>query len=783
VPLLSHWKKYQNRKQMDNIFTNVEKAFYKEAKWQEITTRIPYIATESFPKLGLLSALSFIEWVAKNPKGLVSLPTGKTAQYFLEFTHLLLDNWDMEKGKKLLDKYGLAGFKKPNLGELTFVQMGEFYPISPKQHNSLNNQAISQYIDGLGLNKDKALLINSEEIKLAENKHFSEVFPDYSIDLTLRYREAKTRQEQLQQQSIFSIDNWCTVYENKIRERGGIGFFLGSIGPDGLIAFNTRGSDHYSSTRLTQTNFETQAITAADLGGIEVSRNRLVITIGLGTLGYNKNNKAIVYAAGEAIAETIKASLENEPSVTYPATSLQKLKNARFYLTEGAAVKLEDSINSYYTSSEWTHQKTERAVIELCQKINKFGHKLLLEDLKADKYCRLIPNLNANTVQTVIDSILAKLQKGMERETNQVYYHTGPHHDDIMLGIMPATNRQSRRASNELHFSVLTSGFTAVTNSFLYNLLIDTKDLINGGRIEMIHFPDFFKDGYKYKWDKDIYHYLDNIAAQNDEEKRRGVCHRVVRALVSIWELKSGDELRETIYEILTILKNSYDGGKNPPKIQKLKGMIREFEEELVWAHYGIMVKNVHHLRLGFYSGESNYEKDVLPILEDFRKYKPTVISLAMDPQGSGPDTHYKVLQAIAKAVEAWSQEEDLSNLRIVGYRNVWFKYNPWDVEVIVPVSLNALATLDKSFTECYITQVNASFPSYQLDGKFSELTQRVWFDQHKQIQFLLGKNFFYQNESPLLRATHGMIYHRELNVEQFLHEAFKLEKAIAGIL
>ena len=106
-----------------------------------------------------------------------------------------------------------------------------------------------------------------------------------------------------------------------------------------------------------------------------------------------------------------------------------------------------------------------------------------------------------------------------------------------------------------------------------------------------------------------------------------------------------------------------------------------------------------------------------------------------MDPQGSGPDTHYKVLQAIAKAVEEWDKEEDLGNLRIVGYRNVWFKYNPWDVEVIVPVSLNSLATLNKSFAECYVTQVNASFPSYQHDGMFSELTQRNWFEQHKQIQ------------------------------------------------
>ena len=78
------------------------------------------------------------------------------------------------------------------------------------------------------------------------------------------------------------------MYEKKIQELGGIGFFLGGIGPDGHIAFNVRGSDHNSTTRLTQTNFETQAAAAVDLGGIEISRNRLVITIGLGSITYNK---------------------------------------------------------------------------------------------------------------------------------------------------------------------------------------------------------------------------------------------------------------------------------------------------------------------------------------------------------------------------------------------------------------------------------------------------------------------------------------------------------------
>ncbi len=772
---------------MNLNFSKVEQAFFRESKLQDITTQIPYIAVDSFPKLGLLSALSFLEWVSENPKGVVCLPTGKTAQYFFQFTTLLLEEWNTKRGSEIKEKYGLTGAKPP-LNELQLVQMGDFYPISSKQHNSLYYFILKNYIEKLGFNLHKALLINSDKIELYQGRHFSEVFPELEIDLSLRYREAKNYQEQVQQQSIFKIDQWCIEYENRIREKGGIGFYLGGIGPDGHIAFNTRGSDHFSSTRLTKTNFETQAVLATDLGGIEVSKKRLVISIGLGTISFNPNNKAIIYAAGEAIADTIKQSLESEPTVIYPATSLQSLKNGRFYLTDGASVNLEDAVDYFYSNGPWTHKKTERAVIELCKKINKFGGKLELKDLKEDKYCSQIPDLNENTVQSVIDSILAKIQLGMEKETNQIYYHTGPHHDDIMLGIMPLTNRQSRESSNILHFSVLTSGYTAVTNTFLYDLLVDTKGMLNKGQIEMINYPDFFENGYKFKWDKDIYHYLDNIAAQNPEEKRRGVCHRLVRALVSIWNVENKNMLSEVIDEVLSSLENSYGGSINPPKVQKLKGMIREFEEELVWAHYGVMVKNVHHLRLGFYQqnmmgSKPDMEKDVIPILQDFRKYKPTVISLAMDPQGSGPDTHYKVLQAIAQAVEEWDKEEDLSSLRIVGYRNVWFKYNPWDVEVIVPVSLNALATLNKSFAECYVTQVNASFPSYQHDGMFSELTQRNWFEQHKQIQLLLGKNFFYENSSPLLRATHGMVYLRELNVRQFLEEASKLGNSMEGIL
>jgi len=767
-------------------FSNVEQKFFDRSNRNFYSARIPYIIVPNFPNLGLLTSLRFLEWVAENHNGVISLPTGKTPEHFIKWTQYFLTHWGEEKAMNLMKENGLMLDKKPDLSGLHFVQIDEFYPISPKQKNSFYDYVNNFYIKGFGLDPKNALLINSEEIPLAGGRHFTEVFPDNKIDLSLRSREATTKLEKIQQESIFMIDNWCTRYEEKIREKGGIGFFLGGIGPDGHIAFNVRGSDHNSTTRLTNTNFETQAAAAGDLGGIEISKNRLVITIGLDTITYNRNGVSIIFAAGEAKAPIVKNALESEPNNLYPATVLHRQKNARLYITEGASVHLKDSIDKYYKEGEWTFEKTERAVYNLCRKINKYAHKLTVDDLKNDEYCSLIPNLGIDVVNDVVETAKKKIEAGLECETNQTYLHTGPHHDDVMLGIFPNVIRQLREPSNKFHFSILTSGFTAVTNHLINSLLQSTIDFVAKNQIQMINYPDFFEKGYKYKWDKDVNHYLNKVAEKDEPGKLRGVCHRLTRAIVDIYKVKSKEELVNQIKRDIEIIENSYDGEKNPPEIQKLKGMLREFEEELVWAHYGIQVKNIEHKRLGFYTGDIFTEqperkRDVEPILEMLRRIKPTKLSLAFDPEGSGPDTHYKVLQAIAEALRQWSKEEDLSDFKVIGYRNVWFKFQPYEANVFTPVSLNSMAVLDRSFKDCYITQVDAPFPSYELDGPFSDLSQKIWVEQFKKVQLILGKDFFYEHKSPKIRATHGMIFHKEMKLDEFLQSARELEKSMEG--
>ena len=769
---------------MKSHFSQVENCFFKRSNLADPTTPIPHIVVNNVPDLGLLTALRFLEWTADNPQGVISLPTGKTPEYFIKWTQHILANWNNAKTEKLRKENGLVISEKPDLSQLRFVQIDEFYPIDPQQHNSMINYVQKFYVDGFGLDSKNGLLINCAEIPRPSGYLLSDIFPNFITDLSLRHREPKSDIEKRQKMAIFSVDQWCSEYENRIQELGGIGFFLGGIGPDGHIAFNVRGSDHNSTTRILETNFETQAASAADLGGIEISRNRLALTIGLSTITSNPDVTAIIFAAGEAKARIVKDSLESNPDINYPATVLQRVSGSRFYLTKGAAVLLDDMQISPAT---WTPVHTERAVVQLCKKLNKFGHHLTLEDLTNDPVTAKIPNLNGATLDTVLDSLKGKIKKLASLPNNKAILHTAPHHDDILLGYSPLVTHLVRPAKNKNYFAIMTSGFTSVTNSYISSILKKSLELLQAGKIQMTEYQDFFKKGFQLKKGKDVYHYLDKVSAQNFDGQIRGLCHRIVRSLVSIYKLKSKKELAEKIGQILKYLSGCYDGEINPPDIQRLKGMLREFEEELAWAHYGIRMEDIHHLRLGFYTGDIFSEipergRDVEPILNLIKQTNPDIITLALDPEGSGPDTHYKVLQAIAEAIRIWGKEKDLSDVRIWGYRNVWYRFDPAEANLMFPVSLNSMAVLRDTFMTCYLSQKEASFPSYELDGPFCDLTQKIWVEQHATMELALGKDFWYQNEHPHLRATHGLVFLKEMAVADFLSRARSLEESVEGI-
>ncbi|MDA3929045.1 MAG: glucosamine-6-phosphate isomerase, partial [Prolixibacteraceae bacterium] len=157
------------RSQIENHFSN-------SSEREAATTKIPYLIVPNFPTLGLITSLRFLEWVAENPTGVISLPTGKTPEHFIKWTQYFLNNW--ESSKSIREENGLFLDVKPNLNGLHFVQIDEFYPIDPNQKNSFYSYVCEYYIKGFKLDPSKALLINSNEIELANGLHFTQVFPN-----------------------------------------------------------------------------------------------------------------------------------------------------------------------------------------------------------------------------------------------------------------------------------------------------------------------------------------------------------------------------------------------------------------------------------------------------------------------------------------------------------------------------------------------------------------------------------------------------------------------------
>ena len=103
------------------------------------------------------------------------------------------------------------------------------------------------------------------------------------------------------------------------------------------------------------------------------------------------------------------------------------------------------------------------------------------------------------------------------------------------------------------------------------------------------------------------------------------------------------------------------------------------------------------------------------------------------------------------------------------GYRNVWSRWQMQEVNTIIPVSLNSFAVIKNMFDTCYLSQRGAEFPSYEHDGPFSELAQKVWVEQHGDVCQLLGEDYFYRSDDPMLKRAYGMIYLKDMTYEEFV--------------
>jgi glucosamine-6-phosphate deaminase len=139
-------------------------------------------------------------------------------------------------------------------------------------------------------------------------------------------------------------------------------------------------------------------------------------------------------------------------------------------------------------------------------------------------------------------------------------------------------------------------------------------------------------------------------------------------------------------------------------------------------------------------------------------------------------------MQAVTEALKMYRDETDATAMRVWGYRNVWFRFMPWEANQLIPVSLNSIAVLNVAFMNCYLSQREASFPSYDYDGPFSNLSQRIWINQYQMIKTCLGNDFFLTHPHPRMRAAKGMIFLNEMTLDEFFSKSDELRKTTESV-
>lgn len=134
------------------------------------------------------------------------------------------------------------------------------------------------------------------------------------------------------------VENFCSLYEQQIKDAGGIDFQLLGIGRTGHLGFNEPGSERNSKTRLITLHDITKIDAANDFDGYD-NVPKYAVTMGIETI---MNARRIVLVAwGKGKADIVKEALTTKISTAVPASILRLHKNASIYLDKDSSSKLD----------------------------------------------------------------------------------------------------------------------------------------------------------------------------------------------------------------------------------------------------------------------------------------------------------------------------------------------------------------------------------------------------------------------------------------------------------
>lgn len=449
-----------------------------------------------------------------------------------------------------------------------------------------------------------------------------------------------------------AILEFCTQYEEKIQQIGGIDCMLLGIGANSNIMFNTAGTLQSSRTRMVLLEGASRKEAAATFSSTD-NVPAGIITMGISTMLKARN--VILMAWGDEKAAIMKETIEGKISDGAPSTYLQIHQNAKAVVDLSAAYSLTRISHPWLvTSCEWDNKLIRRAIVWLCQKTGKPILKLTNKDYSEHGLGELLAlygsayNVNIKIFNDIQHTITgwpggkpnADDTDRPERATpypKRVLIFS-PHPDDDVIS-MGGTFRRLCDQHHDVHVAYQTSGNIAV------------------GDEEVVRYCEYLRD----------------------------VCGKYSPSDTVIKD-KADEIIRYLRYEKVE------NNEAERPDVLFMKGTIRREEARHACRYTGIKDdSHIHFLDLPFYETGlvkknpiSEADKDIIKnLLEELKPDQIFVAGDLADPHG----THKVCLDAILAAVDEIKDEDWLKACRIWMYRGAWAEWEMDHIEMAVPIS------------------------------------------------------------------------------------------------
>ena len=434
------------------------------------------------------------------------------------------------------------------------------------------------------------------------------------------------------------ISEYCAEYDKSIRK---IDLMIIGIGEQGQVGFNEPGSYVKSPTRLVELSHHTRKIQSSQFFGLD-NTPKMAITMGLGTV--MRADRVVLMAWGEDKANVVQQVVEGDVTDMVPASHLQEHHAIEVVIDENAAEKLTRESTPWLVGPcEWTPKFVRKAVVWLCEKVNKPILKLTYQDYLENSLGELLEK--CGTYDKINIRVFNDLQHTITgwpggkpnaddstRPAPSLPYPKrvlifSPHPDDDVIS-MGGTFIRLVEQEHDVHVAYQTSGNVAVHDDVVLQNIDTAKELGLGN----------------------IYDEISNCIAT----KRRGE--------------------------------------PEPRRLLDIKGAIRRAEARAAVRSFGLNPDtNAHFLNMPFYEtggikkGELT-DADIDIIIELLRKVRPHQIYAAgdlADPHG----THRTCMEALLQALERTQDDDWREECHLWLYRGAWMEWNLGLVDMAVPLS------------------------------------------------------------------------------------------------